>query len=352
MEQWRDYFVGEHAGKRAQGKVVTLAGEVVRKKTQARGEPWRQNWLADVRTTWRTLSIERERIKSLSHVQFDEASLESFLTNRRWSTIWSRFLHRRMQKKWITTLQHIEIQKSMPNKTVTWNDLKLQRSKIVFSATHASSIKDQARHVLFLWKRSTRHYRRSKEADRATNQQLVHHVRLWSSQIRIKEYSKEVDVMESLQNYKNSRMQKVIWIRKEANHGMVVVRYLKGLNDQGYTQSDVEEFDRKCKLKMKSPSLLLTNGRLLQRPIQGRPTSPRRMRIQCAAFCRRTLTGLCHSHKAILWDLEPNRQFSGCRALTPRRTRRKTNVCASSVTKKSRYCDECSTIQETSEERM
>ena len=47
------------------------------------------------------------------------------------------------------------------------------------------------RDTLFLWKHSTRHYRVSYEAGRATNQQSIHHVRPWSSQFGIEEYSKE-----------------------------------------------------------------------------------------------------------------------------------------------------------------
>ena len=49
-----------------------------------------------------------------------------------------------MQQESITVLHHIEIQKLMLNRTATWNDMKFQRSRIVFNANHALNIKDQA----------------------------------------------------------------------------------------------------------------------------------------------------------------------------------------------------------------
>ena len=51
---------------------------------------------------------------------------------------------RQMQNKSITIVYHIEIEKSMLRKTVSWNDTKFQRSKIVFNAKYALNLKDQA----------------------------------------------------------------------------------------------------------------------------------------------------------------------------------------------------------------
>ena len=59
---------------------------------------------------------------------------------------------------------------------------------------------------------------------------------------------------------------------EKQNHGTIVERYLEDkqyqerMHEQGYTQTDIEEFDRvasKCKMNL---LLLLTNGRILQRP--------------------------------------------------------------------------------------
>ena len=46
----------------------------------------------------------------------------------------------------VSTLCCIMFQKFMLYKTVTWNDIKFQRSKIVFDAKYGSNIKDQVRH--------------------------------------------------------------------------------------------------------------------------------------------------------------------------------------------------------------
>ena len=43
---------------------------------QPGGDSWRQNLLAPIRPTWRTLSTERERSKSVSDFQFDSRSFE------------------------------------------------------------------------------------------------------------------------------------------------------------------------------------------------------------------------------------------------------------------------------------
>ena len=55
-----------------------------------------------------------------------------------------------MQIQSITTLYHIEIQILMVFKTVTWNDMKVQRSRIGFNAKNASNTKDTARHFVFV----------------------------------------------------------------------------------------------------------------------------------------------------------------------------------------------------------
>ena len=47
------------------------------------------------------------------------------------------------------------------------------------------------RDLLYLWKHSTWHYRRSQEVSRAKNLQSIHHVSPWSSQVSIEEYPKK-----------------------------------------------------------------------------------------------------------------------------------------------------------------
>ena len=63
---------------------------------------------------------------------------------------------------------------------------------------------------------------------------------------------KGVDLMQTPQNHKkNSKEQETTWIpQRKHNCGTIVVRYLedeqyqKRKHEQGYTQSDMEEFDR------------------------------------------------------------------------------------------------------------
>ena len=99
----------------------------------------------------------------------------------------------------------------MLNKTVTWNDIQFQRSKMVFNATYFSNIKDQARHF-FMWKHATMHHRGCAEAGRATNQESIHHVRSWSSQFTTEDYLEGVEVLDTLQTRKNSRKREMAGI--------------------------------------------------------------------------------------------------------------------------------------------
>ena len=122
------------------------------------------------------------------------------------------------------------------------------------------------RDTLYLWKHSTRHYRGSYEAGRATNQQSIHHVRPWSSQFWHWRIFQGVDVF---------------WKSAEGSgYGTIVERYLEDdqyrmrMHEQGYTHSDMEEFDTIASGNGFT-SLLLTKGSP-QRPIQGRATLPGR----------------------------------------------------------------------------
>ena len=73
------------------------------------------------------------------------------------------------KKESVIILYHTKIQKFMQNNTATWNDMKSQRSKIVFNAKYAQDTKDQAKHVVLVvvcFKASV-----GQESGRATNQQ-------------------------------------------------------------------------------------------------------------------------------------------------------------------------------------
>ena len=58
-----------------------------------------------------------------------------------------------MKRQSNTTFCHINIQNCMLNKTVSWNDMKFQRSKIVFNALQISAT---WRHIWLLWSCATR----------------------------------------------------------------------------------------------------------------------------------------------------------------------------------------------------
>ena len=89
--------------------------------------------------------------------------------------------------------------------------------------------------LCILWKHSTRHYRVSYEAGRATNQQSIHHVRPWSSQFGIEEYSKDSTVIENLQRVPVTERSWSATSRTSSTECDV--------HEQGHTHSDMEEFD-------------------------------------------------------------------------------------------------------------
>ena len=95
-----------------------------------------------------------------------------------------------MQQESIATLCHIEIQRFMLKKAETRNDMKFQRSRIVFNAKYALKIPKTNRNMLFLWSYATRHYRAGQETSRATKQS-IHHVRSWHVRFSLEEYPKE-----------------------------------------------------------------------------------------------------------------------------------------------------------------
>ena len=94
-----------------------------------------------------------------------------------------RIIHSRMQNKSITTLNHIEIQILMLYKTVTWNVVNENRRLCSMPNLHQTS--KTRRDILYLCILHTKHFRGGQEASRTTDQQSIHHVRLWNSQFRV-----------------------------------------------------------------------------------------------------------------------------------------------------------------------
>ena len=109
------------------------------------------------------------------------------------------------------------------------------------------------RDILYLWKRATRHYRGGQEAGRATNQQLIHHVRHWNSQCRIlalKITQNGPPYGNSSESQKLKKAREYLGAAKKHKYGTMVERgledeqYQMRTHEQGYTQSDLEEYDR------------------------------------------------------------------------------------------------------------
>ena len=93
-----------------------------------------------------------------------------------------------------------------------------------------------------------------KQAEQRINSRVVMHV-LEGHNLALKSIQR-VDVMETRHDHKNSRKQEITWeTQKTQNYGTVVERHFEDetyqmcMHEQGYTQSDVEEFDRKANEK-------------------------------------------------------------------------------------------------------
>ena len=104
------------------------------------------------------------------------------------------------------------------------------------------------RDILYLWTHSTRHYRG--RTPQVTNQQSIHHARPSSSQISIEEYFKG-STSWKLWNHKNSRNTRdYLGSAKKLKYGMNVEHYFENekcqmrMHEQGYSQSDIDEFVR------------------------------------------------------------------------------------------------------------
>ena len=101
----------------------------------------------------------------------------SLQTNRHWSTIWSRILHRRMKIVDQYLVPHRNSENHALQKGNLWNDMKF--CKIEDRVRCQTCFKYQRPGETFCTcgSNSTRHYRGSYEAGWATNQQSIHHVR-------------------------------------------------------------------------------------------------------------------------------------------------------------------------------
>ena len=150
-----------------------------------------------------------------------------------------------MQNKSITTLYHVESQKIMLCKTVTWNDMKFQRSQIVFNDKSASYIKDQARHVVLVVACYKAQPRGSKS--RQSNESTVDSscTSLESTKLALKNTPQR-----KLWKPCSKKARDYLDSAKKHNYGRIVARdiedeeYRMRMQEQGDTQSDMEEVDR------------------------------------------------------------------------------------------------------------
>ena len=106
------------------------------------------------------------------------------------------------------------------------------------------------RNIVYLWKRATRHYPGGEDSGRATDQQSVHHVRPANSQFNMEQDSKRSTSCTHCRITKTQDSERLLGFREKHKCGTIVERHLEDvqyqmrMHEQGYTQSDMEEFDR------------------------------------------------------------------------------------------------------------
>ena len=107
------------------------------------------------------------------------------------------------------------------------------------------------RDILNLWNCATKQKRGGQEASRATNQQSTHDVRHWNSQVSTVESSKGSTLWKLCRIAKTLKQARDYFdSAKEHNYGIIVERFLEDeqyqmrMHEQGYTQFDMEDFDR------------------------------------------------------------------------------------------------------------
>ena len=167
------------------------------------------------------------------------------------STMIAELIKSFAQQESNTTLCRMKIQWFMQNKTATWHDMKFQRSRIVFNAHKANDNKVQAKHFAVVAVCS-QYCRRGQEAGKATNQQSIHHLRPWHSRVRTEEHPQRSTLWKICRITELKKARDHLGSAKKQNHGTIVERYLEDkqcrmrMVDQGNTQTDVVDFDRKA----------------------------------------------------------------------------------------------------------
>ena len=116
----------------ALAKFITFAGEVLfERKPQTSVEP--------EATLGERIDLRISGQREIPHTEDEKAKtlLVSSLTQQVVNSPSKSTMITDSQKKWITILYHIKIQKLMLNRTATWNDMKSQRSRVVCNAKYA-----------------------------------------------------------------------------------------------------------------------------------------------------------------------------------------------------------------------
>ena len=147
-------------------------------------------------------------------------------------------LQRKMQQESITILYHIEIQKLMLFKTVAWNDMKFSRSKIVFSATCASKIKDQSRQFVL-----TEEVK--KQAEQRINSRFTMYV-LWAHKLALKNTQRCRRDGNSAAS-QNSEGHETTWLPRRniiAERSWSATSRKSACTNKDTRSPDMEEFDR------------------------------------------------------------------------------------------------------------
>ena len=164
-------------------------------------------------------------------------------------------LQRKMQQESITILYHIEIQKLMLFKTVAWNDMKFSRSKIVFSATCASKIKDQSRQFVL-----TEEVK--KQAEQRINSRFTMYV-LWAHKLALKNTQRCRRDGNSAAS-QNSEGHETTWLPRRniiAERSWSATSRKRACTNKDTRSPDMEEFDRIASAK-RSDVAALGKGRI------------------------------------------------------------------------------------------
>ena len=210
------------------------------------GDSWRTNWLAHIRSTWRTSCTRRERrtpflISSLTKQVLNSPNKSPMIAH-----LIKNFSRENTENIEDSLASH---QDSEIHAEQNGNLERHEVSKIEDRVQCPKCLRYQGtrRNILRLWSYAARHHRRGQEAGRARNLQWIHQT-----------LKKAKDYLDSEQKH---------------YCGTIVDRYLEDEHYRVRMQTDMEEFDRVANEKKDSHRFSWRKA-LLQRPIQCRPTPP------------------------------------------------------------------------------